>query len=184
MEACRRFLLNPAKDLTVQRWAIEGLSYLSLDAEVKEKFCEDTKALKTLLEMSLHVKEMGEVLYPIITTLVNLVNAYDKQELIPEMVELAKFAKHHIPQEHEYDDPDFVAKRVEVLVKSGVTSCLVNLAKGTESPNLLELIARIMNAICEQPAHRGVVVAQGGARELLHIFSKTTDKGRTTLLIR
>lgn len=67
------------------------------------------------MEMSIHVREMGEVLYPLITCLVNLVNAYDKQELIPEMVELAKFAKHHIPEQHEYDDPDFVEKRVEVI---------------------------------------------------------------------
>jgi len=39
-EACRRFLLNPSKDVTIQRWAIEGLSYLTLDAEVKEKLVE------------------------------------------------------------------------------------------------------------------------------------------------
>ncbi|CAG7734226.1 unnamed protein product [Allacma fusca] len=178
MEACRRFLLNPAKDVTVQRWAVEGLSYLTLDAEVKEKVCEDTKALKALLELSVYAKEMGEVLYPIITCLVNLVNAYDKQEIIPEMLELAKFAKHHVPQEHEFDDPDFVAKRVETLVKTGITSCLVNLAKGTESPNVLELIARILNAVCETEDNRGAVVAQGGARELLQIFQKTTPKGK------
>lgn len=39
-EACRRFLLNPAKDLSIQRWAVEGLSYLTLDADVKEKLME------------------------------------------------------------------------------------------------------------------------------------------------
>ena len=39
-EACRRFLLNPSKDVIIQRWAIEGLSYLTLDAEVKEKLLE------------------------------------------------------------------------------------------------------------------------------------------------
>jgi hypothetical protein len=27
------------------------------------------------------------------------------------MLELAKFAKQHIPEEHELDDPDFVDKR-------------------------------------------------------------------------
>jgi len=39
-DACRRFLLNPKKDLSIQKWAIEGLSYLTLDAEVKEKLTE------------------------------------------------------------------------------------------------------------------------------------------------
>jgi len=70
--------------------------------------------VKALLEISKHASQLGEVLYPIITCIVNLVNAYDKQEIIPELVELAKFAKHHIPEEHELDDPDFVDKRVEV----------------------------------------------------------------------
>ena len=35
---------------------------------------------------------------------VNVTNSYDKQEINPEMLELAKFAKHHIPEEHELDD--------------------------------------------------------------------------------
>lgn len=33
-EACRRFLLQPGKDNDMQKWAAEGLSYLTLDAEV------------------------------------------------------------------------------------------------------------------------------------------------------
>lgn len=33
-------------------------------------------------------------------TLVNLTNSYDKQEVLPEMIELAKFAKQHVPTEH------------------------------------------------------------------------------------
>lgn len=37
-EACRRFLINPAKDRDMRRWAAEGLSYLTLDADVKGKF--------------------------------------------------------------------------------------------------------------------------------------------------
>lgn len=52
------------------------------------------------------------------STLVNLCNAYDKQEIIPEMLELAKFAKRHVPEEHELDDPDFIYKRVEVKLNN------------------------------------------------------------------
>jgi hypothetical protein len=97
--------------------------------------------------------------------LVNLCNAYDKQEIIPEMLELAKFAKRHVPEQHELDDPDFVHKRVDVrfnsvstyllknklyivncplfqiLGKAGVTVGLVSLCK-TEGENSKELIAR------------------------------------------
>ncbi len=52
--------------------------------------------------------------YGIVTLLVNVTNAYEKEEIMPEMVELAKFAKHHIPQDHELDDQDFVDKRIYV----------------------------------------------------------------------
>ena len=44
-------------------------------------------------------------------TLVNITNSYDKQEIDPQMVEFAKFAKHLIPEEHELDDEDFADKR-------------------------------------------------------------------------
>lgn len=54
------------------------------------------------------------MVYGVVSTLVNLCNAYDKQEIIPEMLELAKFAKRHVPEQHELDDPDFVVKRVNV----------------------------------------------------------------------
>lgn len=33
-EACRRFLLHPGKDQDIRKWSAEGLSYLTLDAEV------------------------------------------------------------------------------------------------------------------------------------------------------
>ncbi|ODN02889.1 Protein unc-45 B [Orchesella cincta] len=177
-EACRRFLLNPAQDISIQRWAVEGLSYLTLDADVKEKLIEDKPAVKTMLEISRHASHMGEIVYPIIMTLVNLLNAYDKKEVDPEMIELAKFSKVHIPEEHEFDDPDFVLQRVEVLAELGVTSCLVNLAKATESVNVMELISRILNAVCERENLRGMVVAQGGARELIRIALKSNEKGR------
>ena len=50
--------------------------------------------------------------------LVNLTNSYEKQEIMPELIELAKFAKHHIPQEHELDDQDFIDKRIWVTFSS------------------------------------------------------------------
>ena len=31
-----------------------------------------------------------------VTLLVNVTNSFEKQEIMPEMLELAKFAKHHI----------------------------------------------------------------------------------------
>lgn len=48
--------------------------------------------------MSSHAEKLSDIVYPIIMTLVNLCNAYDKKEIDPEMLELAKFAKHHVPE--------------------------------------------------------------------------------------
>jgi protein unc-45 len=93
------------------------------------------------------------------------------------MVELAKFAKHHIPEEHELDDPDFVAKRIEVLAKEGVTSALVALAR-TDSHNCRELIGRVFNAICSMQEQRGIVSQQGGVKALLALAVDGTDKGK------
>ncbi|CAG9831368.1 unnamed protein product [Diabrotica balteata] len=174
-EACRRFLLHPGKDTDIRKWAAEGLSYLTLDAEVKEKLIEDSAALQALVELA--KTEDQSVLFGVITTLVNLCNAYEKQEVIPEMLELAKFAKQHIPEEHELDDPDFVTKRILVLGRSNVTTALVALSK-TESNNSKELIARVFNALCSEHELRGVVVAQGGSKALLPLALNGTDKGK------
>ncbi|XP_076753558.1 unc-45 myosin chaperone [Xylocopa sonorina] len=174
-EACRRFLINPKKQKDMRKWAVEGLSYLTFDAEVKEKLIEDRQAIQAMIELA----KTGDqsVIYGVVTTLVNLCNAYDKQELIPEMIELAKFAKHHIPEEHELDDIDFVNKRVIALAKAGVTTALVALSK-TESQNSRELIARVFNAICSQQDVRGIIVQQGGAKALLPLALDGTDKGK------
>lgn len=174
-EACKRFLVNPAKDKDMRKWAAEGLSYLTLDADVKEKLVDDKPAIQALIELA----KTGDqsCLYGVVTTLVNLCNAYEKQEMMPEMLELAKFAKHHIPEQHELDDPDFVNKRLTVLCKAGVTSGLVALAK-TESHNSRELIARVLNAICSLQDLRGMVVQQGGAKILIPMALEGTNNGK------
>lgn len=174
-EACRRFLLHPGKDSDIRKWAAEGLSYLTLDAEVKEKLVEDKAALKALVELA----KTGDqsAVFGVVTTLVNLCNAYEKQEVIPEMIELAKFAKQHIPEEHECDDPDFVVNRILALGHANVTTALVALAK-TESPNSRELIARVFNALASEHELRGIIVQQGGVKVLIKLALEGTEKGK------
>lgn len=173
--ACRRFLVKPGKDRDIRKWAAEGLSYLTLDADVKEMLIDDRAAIQALIELA----KAGDqsVLYGVVTTFVNLCNAYEKEEMVPEMLELAKFAKHHIPEEHELDDPDFISKRVNILGEEGITVALVALSK-TESDNSKELIARVFNAVCGQPELRGKIVQQGGAKVLLNLALKGTEKGK------
>lgn len=174
-DSCRKFLINPNKDRDIRKWAAEGLSYLTLDADVKEDLIEDPEAIKALIELAKEMK--STVLYGVVTTLCNLTNSYDKQEVIPEMLELAKFAKQHIPEEHPMDTKEFVDKRIKVLAESGVTVALVSLST-TDSNNSREVIARVFNAICEQPDLRGHVVQQGGAKTLLQLAAENTKNGK------
>ena len=97
---CCRYLTNPAKDFDLRKWAAEGLSYLTLDADVKEELCRDTEALSALFGLAKSPDKT--VTYGVVSCLVNCTNTYDKNEdAFPEMVELAKYAKHHIPEQHE-----------------------------------------------------------------------------------
>lgn len=83
----------------------------------------------------------------------------------------------HIPEEHEYDDPDFLNQRLLLLGRAGVTGALVALAK-TDSQNTKELISRVFNAICSQQEVRGLIVQQGGAKALLPLALDGTPKGK------
>ena len=50
----------------------------------------------------LHVFQIGDVtvLFPAASIFVNLMNAYDKPEIMPEMKQLAEYAKQKVPEEH------------------------------------------------------------------------------------
>ncbi|XP_025248375.1 protein unc-45 homolog A isoform X3 [Theropithecus gelada] len=49
---CRKWLCNDQIDAGTRRWAVEGLAYLTFDADVKEEFVEDAAALKALFQLS------------------------------------------------------------------------------------------------------------------------------------
>lgn len=172
---CRKFLINPAKDRDIRKWAAEGLAYLTLDADVKEDLIDDAPAIQALVELA----KTGDlsVLYGVVTTFVNLTNSYDKEEIIPELIELAKFAKQHVPEDHPLDAPEHVKRRIKILAESGVTVALVALSK-TESKSSREMIGRVFNAICEHKEHRGIVVQQGGTKALLNLALDGTKTGK------
>ncbi|XP_071571616.1 protein unc-45 homolog B-like [Temnothorax nylanderi] len=171
-EACKRLLINPKKEK--REWAIKGLSYLTFNAGVKMELIEDqNNAIHTMIEIA----KTGDqsVLFGVLTTLVNLCNAYDEQE--PEMIELTKFVKYHFPENFSELYDDNFKERLEALVDANVISDLVDLAK-TDSKNCKELIARVFNAICNEQSLRKIVVDDGGTETLLSLALNGTVNGK------
>ncbi|KAL7987053.1 hypothetical protein Chor_005972 [Crotalus horridus] len=123
---CRKWLCNPNIDTRTRKWAVEGLAYLTLDADVKDDFVQDEPAMQAMFELAKTSDKT--VLYSVASLLVNCTNSYDVKELVPELVQLAKFSKQHVPEEHPKDKKDFVRNRVKRLIKAGVTSTLVCMA--------------------------------------------------------
>lgn len=176
---CRKWLCNDSLPPTSRRWAVEGLAYLTFDADVKEDLVEDKNALHAMFQLA--KSEDKTVLFAIGSTLVNCTNSYDIEKPDPQLVELAKYAKQHVPEEHPKDAQPFVEKRLVKLLEAGVVSALVCMVK-QESPALTdtcrECIARVFLALVERQEDRGMVVAQGGGKALLPLASESTDVGK------
>uniref|UniRef100_A0A8C4Q1G4 Unc-45 myosin chaperone A n=1 Tax=Eptatretus burgeri TaxID=7764 RepID=A0A8C4Q1G4_EPTBU len=177
---CRKWLCNTALDSRTRRWAVEGLAYLALDADVKEELVQDGPVLQAMLELSQTSDKT--VLYAVVSTLVHCTNSYEQKEHPPEMVELAKCTKQHIPEEHPKDKKEFVVSRVKKLLQAGVVSALVCMVKSDSAvltDACKELMSRIFLALVEDVCNRGTVVAEGGGKALIPLALGGTDTGRT-----
>lgn len=151
MKACRRLLLGESSstlrnDPNSKRWAIDGLAYLSLTGEVKEAIAEDGVLLKAVYK----VAGLGyyDIAFPLVSLLANLTNSLPEKEVLPEMIEIAKFAKQHIPEKHKADEPKAIAQRRKTLVDAGLPSCLFNITTklvtktSAAQPQVRELVSR------------------------------------------
>ncbi|XP_025218627.1 protein unc-45 homolog B isoform X2 [Theropithecus gelada] len=176
---CRKWLCNTSIDTRTRRWAVEGLAYLTLDADVKDDFVQDIPALQAMFELAKTSDKT--ILYSVATTLVNCTNSYDVKEVIPELVQLAKFSKQHVPEEHPKDKKDFIDLRVKRLLKAGVISalaCMVKADSAILTDQTKELLARVFLALCDNPKDRGTIVAQGGGKALIPLALEGTDVGK------
>ncbi|XP_048337994.1 protein unc-45 homolog A isoform X2 [Sphaerodactylus townsendi] len=177
---CRKWLCNEAMGGGTRHWAAEGLAYLTLDADVKEELVEDRVALQALFQLAR--SENQTVMFAVASAMVNCTCSYDQEELDPQMVELAKYAKQHVPEKHPKDKPEFVHRRVQKLLAAGVVSALSCMVKN-ESPALSascrELISRVFLALVDDPEDRGVVVAHGGGKALIPLALDGTEVGQT-----
>ncbi|XP_074526041.1 protein unc-45 homolog B [Halichoeres trimaculatus] len=176
---CRKWLCNPQIDNKTRNWAIEGLAYLTNDADVKDDFVEDELAMKAMFELA--KSKDKTILYAVACTLVNCTNSYEKKEIIPELVQLAKFSKQHVPEQHPKDKKDFIQKRVKRLLKAGVISALAVMVKADSSiltDQTKEMLSRVFLALSEDSKDRGVIVAQGGGKALIPLALEGTEAGK------
>ncbi|CAI5445814.1 unnamed protein product [Caenorhabditis angaria] len=173
---CKKFLLDTNKySVDIRRYACEGLSYLSLDADVKEWIVDDSLLLQALVLLA---KKAGALcVYTLATIYVNLSNAYEKPKVDEEMVKLAQFAKHHVPETHPKDMDEFVEKRIRALVEEGAVPACVAVSK-TESKNALELIARAILAFANNEDLRGRIISEGGTVLCLRLVKEATPEGK------
>lgn len=176
---CRKFLANDKKDQDLRKWAIEGLSYLSLDADVKEELSDDTIALSALYDLCKSIDK--SCTYSVVMTFVNVVNAYDKNEdPLDEMKQLASFAKHHVPEEHPKDTAECAAERAHKLLKHGACAALVNLTlqeTALLTASIRELISRSVLAMSHRSEDRGMIIQQGGVKMLMGFAREGTVPG-------
>ncbi|VBB27322.1 unnamed protein product [Acanthocheilonema viteae] len=175
-QTCKKFLLDVNRySVEVRRFACEGLSYLTLDADVKEWIVQDSFLLQALLCLA---KSAGSLcVYALASIYVNLTNSYEKPKIDEELVKLAQFAKHHVPETHPKDTDDYVERRVRLLVADGATTACVAVSK-TESRNALELLARAMLAFTEFSDIRGQILSEGGAKLCLYLAKNATPEGK------
>ncbi|CAF0749986.1 unnamed protein product [Brachionus calyciflorus] len=174
-KACRKILCS-ASDYDTKKWACDGLAYLTLDADVKEILIEDTNAIKALFELT--KKDDKNTLFSIATVLTNLTNANPPKKPTEEMVKLAEYAKHHIPEENEKDKEKFFKKRRDKLMELGVANALTLMAKHN-SENCKEQIASIYLVLAEYMENRGKLVAAGAGKALIPLALNGSELGKT-----
>lgn len=176
---CKKFLTNAVKDFETRKWAAEGLSYLTLDADVKEDLVRDPVAVKALVDLA--KSKDKTVMYGVVSCLVNCTNTFDKNEAMPEMKDLAKFSKQHIPEDHEKDAEEYVQERIKLLVQADMIGALValtNLDSAMQSDSTKELLCRVYNVAVANEENRGACAAAGGGKALVPLANEGTQKGK------
>uniref|UniRef100_A0A8C7QH09 Protein unc-45 homolog B n=1 Tax=Oncorhynchus mykiss TaxID=8022 RepID=A0A8C7QH09_ONCMY len=176
---CRKWLCNSAMDTRTRKWAIEGLAYLTQDADVKDDFVEDDPAMKAMFDLA--KSKDKTILYAVACTLVNCTNSYEKKDIMPELVQLAKFSKQHVPEQHPKDKKDFIQKRVKRMLKGGVISALTVMVKADNvllTDQTKEMLARVFLALADDPKDRGTICAHGGGKALIPLALEGSAIGK------
>ena len=178
LQACRRFLVGPEEGSLLKKWSVEGIAFLSMNAEVKEALMKDQEAMKSLFGIN-NLTDQA-FLFGLASIFVNLTNSYDKLEKTEEMEQLEKLGKYageQLPKEHEFDGDDYVKKRIQLLIAQNAIPMLVKMGQ-CDSDRVREQVARVLLAFTTDHTNRGVVVQQGGSKCLVSLALSSTATGK------
>ena len=173
--AYRVFLTEPHTH-SIKRWAMEGLTFLSVSAPVKEYICRDKQLIHSVLDLTSSSFDTA-LQFGAASLLVNLTNSYDHTDINPELEELAHFSGESVPTPHELDGIKHLTARVSLLLKLNIVPALNHLSS-SHSLSILEQTTRIFLSLVEEQSNRGLVVQQGGGKALIILARSNTEVGR------
>ncbi|KAI0982919.1 hypothetical protein GJ496_003778 [Pomphorhynchus laevis] len=168
---CVRLLLAN-KDSTTELHASDGLAFLSLDADVKERLVNNKNALNKLFSL---VKKdpLPSTCFTVCSIIFNLSNAEVIKKPDEEMIKLAKYSKQHIPEVHPKDLKEYVDARRKKLMEINVASVLVLIAK-EKSDACRTMISKICLVLAEDVENRGSLIAAGIGKVLIPLSSNSS----------
>ncbi|KAL1919420.1 uncharacterized protein VTP21DRAFT_2113 [Calcarisporiella thermophila] len=175
--------------------AIEGLSYSSLQPDVKEKLVQDEALLKAIFNLAKKAlgsgdEQNGPLQYGVAIIIQNLV-AYrprlteEQQQMqkLSRMVAMKQRQKEGKTDKANDTDTDSreedvnVEKRIAQVTKLGGITALVQLAKST-SQNVKQMVALALLHISTPQSERGQIIQQGGIRALISLLQGNTKEGQ------
>lgn len=174
-KACRKILVS-SPDYDSKKWACDGLAYLTLDADIKQALAEDSASLQVLFDLT--KKEDKNTLFSIASVFSNVTNAIPPKKPTDEMLKLAEYAKHHIPEVHKFDSDKCIKERRSLLMESGICNAMSIMTKHN-SDNCRELLAGVYLCLAEEQSYRGKIVAAGGGKALIPLALEGSEVGKT-----
>ncbi|OUM60494.1 hypothetical protein PIROE2DRAFT_30775, partial [Piromyces sp. E2] len=171
-------VIDDERDLNSRVNAVEGLSYMTIFAPIKEKIAKNDVFLKALTDLA---KRENQPLQYGITTIIDNITQYPRElsEEEKQLKKIKEFSKEQsIVKDDERDKAEYVIKRIEKVLKNNGILTLIALSK-TESVNAHESLSQIFLNIVTEKKFRGQVVQQGGVKVLFKMVNSkvNTDKG-------
>jgi hypothetical protein len=155
--------------IDVYEWAVEALSFLTLQSTVKETLVNDAKTLVALFSLAKR-KNAQSLWYGIASAFLNICRYVRLDEVEELKKQIAKFSSgQKVPTNMEIDileqDPA-VTLRCEKLVDKGTVPILLHMAKDEEeaNANVREVVSETLCHMAVSTKNRGKIMQAGGLK--------------------